>query len=357
MFGLSRSRVTSSDRPARSREATSRRPIGYAYCDGGISNQKIALLGLIVAANQGSRPDERTLFLPHICVKDQQNKAMSLARFGEVFCEKTFSDFLRRWTIEAFEEAPERIEMIPEERRVEERGWTYFGKGGGHLGDLSRTPDAAHLGIAADFFRSLVPRLVRSRDFQRTLGKLRKRDVRTATQLRIELDWYLFSETSLKPTIGTREDYCIPAERIVAKIKASLPDAAEAVFVSCDEKFIFASRADITRHVLADTGCAILWKADLLGEAAAAAQTPLHASLFDFELCAAMPNFVGNSRSTFGNLATFERHARFSHRAEGFAPRDFIYNLPGPVLGSRTDHGTQVDPHAACGLPGPPADT
>ena len=284
---------------------------------------------------------------------------MSLARFGEVFCEKTFSDFLRRWTIEAFEGGAgayrddpggaqgrrARLDLLRQGRRTSGRSQQ----------DAGLQP---HLGIAADFFRSLVPRLVRSRDFQRTLGKLRKRDVRTATQLRIELDWYLFSETSLKPTIGTREDYCIPAERIVAKIKASLPDAAEAVFVSCDEKFIFASRADITRHVLADTGCAILWKADLLGEAARG--RPRHRCMRRSSTSNCAPQCRTSSAIRDRPSAISPRSSatpvsaiapRVSHREISST------TLPGPVLGSRTDHGTQVDPHAACGLPGPPADT
>ncbi len=351
IFGVSRFRglLPSSRFGKRPREGLARDPRGYAYNDGGISNQKLALLGLIIAADEEERPEDRTLFLPHICVKDQQNKSLSLLPFGKVFLEQIFLEFLHRWNVTVYDERPARIEVVPDADRVEVLGWDYFAKGAGHLTVLGRGAEDARQGIATDFVRALVPRLGTSRALRGLTRGLARVGVHTAAQMRIELDWSIYSRDTLRPLVGSDEDYFLSAEQIVGKIARTLPPSDEPIFVSGDESFLPAPRGEIASIVRAQTGRRIIWKADVLGDALCAALTPLHAALLDYETGLRMDQFVGNSRSTFANLAAFER----SVRASPSHLRDYVYNLPGPTLGMRIDRGGEADPYAACGLERP----
>lgn len=68
--------------------------------------------------------------------------------------------------------------------------------------------------------------------------------------------------------------------------------------------------------------------------------TILDLSLLDFEMAVRAPYFVGLSRSTFSDLAGFERVCRTRRNLENH----YIYNVPGDGLGRRMDNGSQVLP-------------
>lgn len=317
-----------------------RMPLGYHYNDGGISNQKFALLGLCIAAAGNDRASARKLYLPKILSRDQHDNRSSLCDFGAVFWEDIFASFCDRWGI-TIVEAPDRTFAD----RIEWGGWTFFEEGTTHLRTFTTRRGAIAGGIAADFFRSLIPRVRSEPPFQKLCHEIFfTRRINTVAQLRIEDDWFQYCQNILAPAIQDGEQFYLDADRIVAKIKSSLSEIGDTIFVVCDERYLLAPKEVITRRTCEATGIRIVWKSDLLPRVEYEALSPLEASLIDFEIAALAPRFVGNSRSTFANLACFERFVRF------FEPADdcYIYNTAGPSLGLRMDRGTTHDPKDIC---------
>ena len=311
---------------------------GFDWNDGGINNQKYAVLGLFVAAADGVTQDERTLYLPRMFSRDQHQKNDSQHAFSEVFWLDPINELAARWDIDIVE-APDGIEYAD---RIERGGWRYFYRGIAAVETLER--DDAAGSLPADFFRTLRPKVTSSKTFQ----KLAKRifgdnAINVATQLRIEEDWAHHSEYHVKPSALPNEEFYAPAERIIAKVKNTLAETPGAIFVSCDEKYIFAPKWEIAKKVKAATGIDIVFKSDILSPEDFDKLRPIDASLIDFELAKLAKVFVGLSRSTFANLAAFERFAG----AYGDRHLDYVYNLPGDLCGLRTDRGIHHDPQKA----------
>jgi hypothetical protein len=308
--------------------------LGYEWNDGGINNQKLALLGLVVAAYEQSKP----LYIPKMFSKDQRETRSSLHEFGEIFDEQTFMTLLSRWGI-ARVETP----TVEYADRIERNGWKFFDFGAWILGSAGGAGNSQE--IVPDFFRSLVPLVTRSAHFLKICSSaFTELKLKVVNQLRIEEDWRIHCQYSLDPTIKHPEDYNLTAPAIIKKTNETL--GVNEVFVCCDERYIHIARKDLTKEVYEATGVKIYWKADFLPCDVVDDLTPIEASLIDFELAKLAKTFVGMSRSTFANLATFERYCR-NHQDYR---EDYIYNLPSHRLGMRVDLGRAVNPLEVCGV-------
>lgn len=69
--------------------------IGYAWNDGGLNNQKLALLGLMIEASRSGS----AVYLPQIYSKDQRDQRSGLFDFADIFCFDQFRDFATRWNV------------------------------------------------------------------------------------------------------------------------------------------------------------------------------------------------------------------------------------------------------------------
>lgn len=318
------------------------KPLGFDYNDGGINNQKLALLGLFAAAREDQLEGQRRVYLPRVFNRSQRLEESTVEAFADVFHLGPVLDFASRWGVEIVD-TPE----VAYADRIEWAGWTYFGRGSGRFCLAGRTPASASLDMAADFVRSLRPRVLDSVLAQRVFNEVYAvRGIRTAVQLRIEEDWFHYASTHLKTAVKEKDEPYLPADTIIAKVKETLPDLGPTVYVTCDERFIFEPKWTISERVRAQTGVEIVWKSDVLSQSEFDGLTPLENSLIDFELARLSSVFVGNSRSTFANLVCFERHVH----GYGGGGRDYVYNLPGARLGLRTDLGGHDSPWRACGL-------
>lgn len=319
---------------------STRSPLGYHYNDGGINNQKFALLGLCAAALKNEDSSGRRIYLPKIFSRDQHDKRSSLHDFDVVFWGDVFEDFCKRWGIVVVD-----MPDVSYADRIERGGWTLFGEGAGQIGKYYHTKGDISASLAADFFRSLVPRVKSKPIFQAICNQVFfSRNIDTVAQLRIEEDWFHYCKQHLATVVEEKEDFYLEAHQIVQKIKNTLPDAGSTIFVVCDERYIFAPKWEIASKTYDETGVKIIWKSDLISHEDYDALSPLEASLIDFEVSALAPRFVGNSRSTFANLLCFERFAR-SFRPAGDC---YIYNNAEPTLGRRTDLGTAFVPKDVC---------
>ncbi|MEH3144748.1 MAG: O-fucosyltransferase family protein [Methylobacterium frigidaeris] len=315
-------------------------PLGYEHNDGGINNQKLALLGLFVAANKSDNQIGRRIYLPNIYNKDQHDLKSSFENFEEIFWLDIFFDFAKRWNIEIVDR-PNSFHGD----RIERNGWNYFGQGACYIGDLvEHERPNLNSDIASDLFRSLIPKIKSSRIFQTVCDKIfYVSEINTAVQLRIEEDWHNHANRHLSAVIKHEEDYLLSAEGIIKKVANSLPDTGGTVYVSCDERYILLPKWTIRENVLNETGINIVFKSDLISPETFDSIRQVDASLIDFEIGKVADRFVGMTRSTFSNLLCFERHV-CTYKTKR---HDYIYNKIGPKLGIRTDLGSKDDPRVA----------
>lgn len=314
-------------------------PIGYDFNDGGISNQKLTLIGLLFEASKLDA-GKRLVYLPNIWSRDQGNINSSVHEISDIFWIDQIEAFCRRWGIEL----TERPREFPSDDRILRGGWTYFGIGTRCVRESATPRSSAATSFAADFFRSLVPKVTSSVIFQSVCQEIfHRRNITVVSQFRIEDDWQKYARTRLAKAITEDEDYCIDADRIVAKIKTSLSEFGNMIFASCDERYLPAPKTEIANKVKMGTGIDVVWKSDIINSYQFDSLTPLEASLIDFEITKIANTFVGMTRSTFANLACFER---FAMRYQD-TRRDYIYNLPGEALGQRLDLGGHSHPGRA----------
>jgi hypothetical protein len=312
--------------------------LGYDWNDGGISNQKLALLGLVIEASRNGAD----IYLPRIYSKDISDKRSDIFSFESVFWREPFEAFASRWNVKIFP-TPEQISYAD---RIERCGWNYFNSGAWNVSHL-RVKGLDPSDITADFFRSLQPKVASSQIFARiATAVFHAHNINTVVQTRYEEDWRIHSQYSLEPVLGNKEEFCISPDFIILKVANSFPDNPGMVYISCDQKHMPFSKEDTKRQIFERSGIVTLWKSDLLTEEEYQQMTPLDASLIDFELAVVSERFVGLSRSTFANLVTFQRFSD-AYRNRNV---DYVYNLPGDRLGARVDAGTADDPLIACGI-------
>lgn len=308
--------------------------LGYIYNDGGISNQKIALLGLMAsAADLAEREGRSRIFLPKITNYDQHKKKTFQVSFGNVFSEAAIVEFAEAHGIQV-----EFGAETPEEPDYEIRhGWNYFFYGGGRIGSLSKNRRNFDTDIAPMFFRHLIPSITRSDVFSEIHNAIMdKYKINTVVQLRIEEDWFHHCNSMIVPHLKAPEHPYVSAEDIIAKVKESGVNGRDHVYVTCDEKYIFAPKWDIKAAIKEKTGVDTVWRSDILGVERNSSLSQLDSSLIDFEIAVRSEIFVGNSRSTFANLVSFERSAR----AGEICHTDYIYNHPSDRIVRRHDFGT-----------------
>lgn len=313
--------------------------LGYHVLPAGITNQKLALLGLFLFAHEAGCP----VILPDIWVMDGTHKTRAIVPIARVFELDALSDFARTYGIDILKSGP---------RASEQQSWPYFGKGWqATIGHPIREVALATQGFIPDFIRSLVPIARSSFTVSQLTHTIFDRPVPVvAAQFRIEADWQQHSAKDLDPRLEGKEDYCISYDRILTKIHNSLPDA-KSIYVVCDEPALLVPKQIIREHAISCFGIELIWKSDFLTRFEMEAFTALDLSIIDFEMAAVPARFVGMSRSTFSNMVTFDKFCRTRAHVEGH----YVYNMLGDALGRRTDDGRSPSPLMATGLPMPPS--
>jgi hypothetical protein len=305
--------------------------VGFLYNHGGLNNQKMAIVGLLLSAIEGRAAAN----LPYIYVKDQRTDDEYLARFEEVFALDPIIAFGRRNGIAVHHQHPSGVRG----------GWDCFGR----IGDaLANGPGHKVVDNLLDAVACLQPRiashpaLLRLKDFVfASLG------IRATIQLRIEHDWQENAQ-NLRAVFGDAEEYGIGFMAILAKVRAAFPDLRLA-FVTSDEKSMPSSKDEIRTFARSRFGIDLLWKSDLLGSAELERFNPLDLSMIDYEMARYSPIFVGQTGSTFANILCLEKFARTGKDVTGH----FIYNCPGEMVLERKDNGFTASAHLAL-LPNPP---
>lgn len=313
-----------SDARGELRDVIGYHPIG----GGGISNQKMALLGLFLTAHERGS----ALCLPKICMLDQVRRRYDAFAFEEVFDLAAIMEFADR----------KKIQVVNENGIVLPHGyddyfwhaWRFFET------KIDISQNGASEKFLFDFLRSLVSRIsgsymarcLRSDVFDR-------QNVSVSAQFRIELDWERHCRENLSVVHKAPEDMLISFDQIVGKIYKTLPGVSR-IYVICDEPALPVDKQTIRNAVRREFNVDLIWKSDLLTRFDLDILTPLHLSLLDFEIAMNSEVFVGITRSTFSNMATLSKCAL----KEAPVKSHYVYNLVGPILGLRTDNGAFSDP-------------
>ncbi len=298
-------------------------PLGYAFNDGGLNNQKLALLGLVLEARRTGRP----MALPSLFNLDQAGGNSGTVPFGSAYRLDSFLSMLDGLGVTLADASPD----------PDDRGWQFFGAGAEHIAMEVSTGRMAPDAPACAFFRGLVP-VLRDRPESRALRHW-VRDGEAppvvVVQMRIETDWRTFSAITLDPTVGVAEDYLPSFSTIVAKVVNTFGTEARRIFVVCDEAALPVPRDEIRRVCREVFGVALHWKSDLLEPALLEPMSALDRSILDFDMALHAHRFVGLTRSSFSNLAAFERYCMTGDAVRGH----HVYNVPGPMVLERHDDG------------------
>jgi len=306
--------------------------IGYLVNLGGLTNQKLALLGLFVKALQ----TKKTLVLPMMCVKDHVQKKNQKVPFRDVFEVEPLFQFAAEYGLVLVDDDP------PE---PESASWPYFASGAGSMAHLAihRKVEEKISRFVFGFFDSLIPHIRKSSQLEKVFREVfEERNIEVAAQFRIESDWKLHSAVTLKPTVKNPEDFYLPFDGIVAKIVKTLPQTKK-IFVFSDEAAMPNTKEEMNAISLEKFGVELFWKSDFLTADDLTPLNNLERSLLDFEIAKASKIYVGITRSTFSNMVTFEKFAR----SRDLVTTDYIYNNHLDELGLRTDNGGAVSPYAA----------
>lgn len=302
-------------------------PICYPGVKAGLSNQKIALIGLIHKALRDNKP----LLLPQIVSFDAQENNHEFCDFDMVYERSSLEKVLRAFSIPydnaAFNAPHEEVD-----------GSQCFWEGADRWGEAGRAGLAALPDLTCQIIRHLEPASL-LRDFSSSLfHQLQSRQINCAIQMRIENDWQGYSSEVLPTFAEKDEDYCPNFLEIMQKCVNTLGKDIKKAYVLCDEKYLSVSKTLIREHTYKTFGIELFWKSDFLSEDLL--KSSLISSMLDFEIAMQLPIFVGNSRSTFSCFISFEKTCR----TQALPNAHYIYNLPGNYLGKRHDNGAMMVP-------------
>jgi hypothetical protein len=304
--------------------------LGYWYNHGGLNNQKMALVGLILSAIRDRRP----VNLPYVYNKDLRTEQEHLVRLENVFDLDAIRDFAGRHGVPVHSACPS----------GERGGWDYFGA---FQAFISTPADRLALETALGAIRGLKPRIASHTAFLdlknfvfNSLG------IDTVVQFRIESDWRGHFEHTLRPILGDSEDNGIGFLEILSKIRNTFPNL-RILYATSDENAMLSSKNEIREACRSRFGIELLWKSDLLDPSLTAQLTPLDLSLIDFEIAKYSRRFVGLTSSTFSNMLGIEKFAGTGQQVTGH----YIYNRLGDVVVERKDNGFTASSHLALSPP------
>lgn len=293
---------------------------------GGINNQKMGLMGLLLEAFENRRP----VVLPRFRVMDQLTRVHRPLEFGDVYEIEPVLAFCRRHDVTIEIRDPNELPLGYD---------AFFWKTYAALHQLPIQPCSRQSVFLADLMRSMQPR-IRSTFIAMSLRRaLNELDPNHAVaQIRIELDWKQHCETNLKNTVPSSEQNYLTFNEILRKIGVSLP-SVRTLYIACDEPAMPISKMEMKAVAAAHFGIDVRFKSDYISRFEEHLLNELQLSLLDFEIATHAGQFIGISRSTFSCLATLERHCREIR----YVQDHYIYNTSAQGLQERTDNGCYWD--------------
>lgn len=296
----------------------------------GLNNQRIALLGLITAAQEAKchmvLPAGLIDFTPK--PKSEQPDASTMLPLSEIFDEEVLRLFLNK------------IGVLSDQTPTEELDFHHCFRRGNSAIRRIKVPLNGISDIAFQFLENCRP--------ARPLWDLAMEIVEsfedkepTALQLRIERDWkeYLVKRHGNTSVRTPSEDLTTDVDRIFSKISANSVIASHPnILVCCDEADLSVSKNKIIAAGL-HYGFHVMFKSTY-ENTVLLPESRLKRSMIDFSICTKLTRYVGLTRSTFSNMLCLVK----SLSVYPNHPEHYIYNNPEDCAARRTDWGLEVDP-------------
>ena len=278
----------------------------------GLSNQKMALASLILAA----RAERTAVALPALLDFEPGSVNHPRRTYGEIFDLAELEAVAQVAFVRCAEENRDPASLF--HALASEIGVSQDG------GTLGTHPVLALL-AAMRPERTLQARVYEARRRFHEMGG------RVVCQMRVERDWVTYLDSRLAARLGATQDLTTDPIAIAQKLIVTFGRDIGPVLVTCDLKGMTITSELLAESVAQATGLRLLFKHELIdGDPPSA---PLAASLFDFELMATAEQMVGTTLSSFFGLASLTCLARRR------ATTAWAYNAFGPALLRRTDNG------------------
>lgn len=279
----------------------------------GITNQKLALIGLVMSAKAAGRP----VLLPRFTAYAAGQSEHGSHPFDEVFGLGAFSAACDGYGVAIG--SGQGAECISPHAAFE--------LACGEIAETRRSGNLARFNGLCRLLGALVPSGAVMEKVDAAHRALLARGVAIACQLRIERDWQSHSESRTDP-VQVSEHFAIGHREILAKVAHTLGRGI-AIYATCDERALSTSKTGIAADARTAADIELIFQSDVMEDA----DDALHRSLFDFELALRLGTYVGNTRSSFFNGAALTAHGR------GIGGAFYVYNSPAPHLKLRTDDG------------------
>lgn len=304
-------------------------PIALAPFAAGLTNQKLALVGLALRAQE----DGRAIALAPLTDYRPEATAQSSVPFNTVLDALAIAQALAAFGVA--------IAAAGHAETVE--GAAMLGRGGEAVADSRRGGDAVLFDRLCALLAGMIPAPPIAEAAASVGSWLRDRGVRWGCQLRIERDWLHWTalhraDARVDPAEALYVDYLT----ILAKLADRIGAQAGPVYVTCNEADLPVDAAEIVRHARAAHGLELMFRSAV--PCPLVPTGPLAGAALDFAVASTLPGFAGHSRSTFFGALALSAHG------QGRAAEFWLYNNRGPMLKRRTDHGAFVRPWAAANL-------
>ncbi len=286
--------------------------------NGGINNQKMALMGLFaIAKDRGA-----AVCLPEIVDFTPGVFEPNRRRFDKVF---NF-DTLKFYFGSTSESHPSEIISAS----------TAFQRGAELIHGIARQ-DVSSAILACRLLKSLSP----MEAVLSAVACVQTIDIGAVVQLRVEKDWIHYAATRLAQRASSYElTSTDPMDILKRIVNSGVVEGDKAVYLCLDERNIDFDINDLKSWSQTSFNIELVLKSDLLRDRSLL-NSNANASLVDFHVAALADIFVGTSRSTFSNLVALRAAIDSSP-----SRKDFIYNLQSGVV-ARFDAGVEAEPGAA----------
>ncbi|MDG0798207.1 hypothetical protein [Pectobacterium punjabense] len=298
---------------------------------GGLNNQKMIFLALLIDAIEKDAPIALPYFINFIANKRNKNLRDKFyfaytykflhrdINIFTIFDEKSANIFFEKYNIKIKNYT---ISRYTGEKNNPDK---LFFKGESIVTEFSKNHNYKYRDIIIDFFKYFIPSAYMEKKIDYFTTRALPYDA--VCQLRIESDWPLDIEDSWEKKPNSVNS--TPLERcnnIFNKIKKTLP-SLKILYITYDKSALTCSFKDIEQLARDGFGLTLKEKHSAVNDELTP-KNSLEASIIDFEIAARSNIFIGTDMSTFTSISAITKFCR-----DGYLPKDrYLYNLPGEEL-------------------------
>ncbi|WP_027488256.1 O-fucosyltransferase family protein [Allorhizobium undicola] len=289
---------------------------GVEKITGGLNNQKMSILGLIVEAKKYDGivniPD-----IIHDWTPTVEGRGTNFIKTNEVYAMDELEEIIQitneiAGTILSFSDC-----FASGSKKIKEEG--------------GLPPEELMCNETARILSALKPVANIQCEINRLVGEMPKGTA--GVQLRVERDWknHLNSRRSRGIKLDSGRELILNPRRIFEKIRNNDKDGEiTTLFLCCDEDDLMHKKSEIS-DMAGKFGLSVIFKSEI---STAFLDSRLKRSLVDFGICLKLDTYIGLSLSTFSNLLCLTKSFEIKGK-----PNHFIYDAPGDVTVARNDFG------------------